>query len=167
MIEAKGNILEMECDALCITTNGFVKANGAAVMGAGIAKQIRTVIPGIDKILGQKIVREGNNVHALLKYNDVWVVSYPVKPITATSDGKNFVKHKYFPVGATVPGWACKATEALIIKSAHQLVKLANQHGWKTVLLPRPGCGAGELQWKAIKPILEKILDDRFCACTF
>ena len=71
MLEAKGNILEMDCDAVCITTNGFVKSNGAAVMGAGIAKQMRMVVPGLDKVLGLKIAQEGNNVHALLTHNGI------------------------------------------------------------------------------------------------
>lgn len=167
MLEAKGNILEMDCDAVCITTNGFVKSNGAAVMGAGIAKQMRMVIPGLDKVLGLKIAQEGNNVHALLTHNGIWVVSFPVKPITEISDGTNFVKHKFFPEGQTIPGWACKAKIDLIERSCRQLVQLANQHGWQKVVLPRPGCGAGELQWRDVKKRIEPLLDDRFVVCTY
>ncbi|AIX12373.1 hypothetical protein CPT_Pollock14 [Escherichia phage Pollock] len=167
MLEARGNMLEMDCDALCITTNGFVKSNGASVMGAGIAKQVRIAIPGIDKILGQKIAREGNNVHPIINHNNIWIVSFPVKPITEISNGSNFVKHKYFPEGTTVPGWACKANINLIVRSCHQLVKLANQYGWQKVLLPRPGCGAGELNWNYVKKVIEPLLDDRFIVCTY
>ncbi|MGL5581353.1 MAG: macro domain-containing protein, partial [Cetobacterium sp.] len=168
MLEKKGNILEMDCDALCITTNGFIKrSTGAAVMGAGIAKQIKTIIPSIDYLLGGMIKRSGNNVHPLVIHNGVCVVSFPVKPITETSDGTNYVSHKYFPIGSTIPGWACKAKLELIERSARQLVKLADEYGWQTVLIPRAGCGAGELNWKDVKPILDNILDDRFIACTF
>ena len=167
MLEARGNMLEMECDALCITTNGFVKSNGASVMGAGIAKQMRVTIPGLDKILGQKIAREGNNVHFLLNYNNIGIVSFPVKPITEISNGENFVKHKFFPVGTTVPGWACKANIDLIVRSCQQLVALANQYGWQRVLLPRVGCGAGELNWSSVKKVIEPLLDDRFIICTY
>ena len=167
MLEARGNMLEMECDALCITTNGFVKSNGASVMGAGIAKQMRVTIPGLDKILGQKIAREGNNVHFLLNYNNIGIVSFPVKPITEISNGNNFVKHKFFPEGTTVPGWACKANIDLIVRSCQQLVALADQYGWQRVLLPRPGCGAGELNWSHVKKVIEPLLDDRFIVCTY
>lgn len=167
MLEAKGNMLEMDCDALCITTNGFVKSNGAAVMGAGIAKQMRVTIPGLDKILGQKIAREGNNVHPLIVFNDVWIVSFPVKPITEVSDGTNFVRHKFFAEGTIVPGWACKANVDLIVRSCEQLVKLADQYGWKKVLIPRPGCGAGELNWNQVRKVIEPLLDDRFVVCTY
>ena len=167
MQELKGNMFEMECDALCITTNGFIKSNGACVMGAGIARQINALVPGIDKILGLKIAKEGNNVHALIQTGNIWLVSFPVKPVTSVSNGNNFVSHKFFPIGATVPGWACKADIIIIERSAHQLVKLADRFGWKKVILPRPGCGRGELRWSQVKPILDKILDDRFYACTY
>lgn len=167
MLEAKGNMLEMNADAICITTNGFVKGNGASVMGAGIARQIRDLLPGIDKVLGQKIAREGNNVHPLIIHNDMWIVSFPIKPIVEISDGTNFVNHKFFEPGTTIPGWACKAKPDLIVQSCKQLVKLADQYGWKKVLLPRPGCGAGELQWKDIKKVIQPLLDDRFVVCTY
>ena len=39
--------------------------------------------------------------------------------------------------------------------------------GWSKVLIPRPGCGYGELNWQDIKPLLESILDDRFISVTF
>lgn len=167
MKEKKGNMLSMSCDALCITTNGFVKNNGKAVMGAGIAKQVSHLIGGIDETLGEKIIREGNKVHLLTYVEAIALVSFPVKPIVETSDGTNFVSHKHFPVGTTVPGWACKADIQLIEKSCHQLVELTDRMGWKKVLLPRMGCGHGELKWEDVKQVVEPLLDDRFTVCTF
>jgi hypothetical protein len=36
------------------------------------------------------------------------------------------------------------------------------------VVLPRPGCGAGELDWtRFVRPALTALLDDRFVAITF
>lgn len=39
--EVVGNMWAIPADAYCITTNGFVKKNGEAVMGAGCAKEAR------------------------------------------------------------------------------------------------------------------------------
>lgn len=65
MKEMKGNMLDIECDALCITTNGFVKSNGECVMGKGIAKQIKQYFPNIPKDLGKLIKTKGNKVHLI------------------------------------------------------------------------------------------------------
>jgi len=39
MKELRGNLFHTPCDVICITTNGFVKRNGEAVMGRGCAVQ--------------------------------------------------------------------------------------------------------------------------------
>ena len=39
-------------------------------------------------------------------------------------------------------------------------------YGWETVVLPRLGCGLGQLRWDDVKPILERYLDDRFIVLT-
>ena len=40
MKEIRGDLFTQEADTICITTNGFVKANGECVMGRGCAKQL-------------------------------------------------------------------------------------------------------------------------------
>lgn len=55
MKEARGNMLDMDCDALIITTNGFTKTNGEAVMGRGIAKQIADLMPEIPKKIRRNV----------------------------------------------------------------------------------------------------------------
>lgn len=167
MRQAKGNMLYMEGDALCITTNGFVKANGECVMGKGIAKSMATAFPYLPKLLGDAIRQNGNCTQQLTVINNMHVIAFPVKHSSAISDGTNYVSHKHFPVGSSVPGWALKADLALIEQSALQLVELINKTDCQRVLLPRPGCGAGELNWKDVEPILLKIFDDRFITCTF
>jgi len=98
------------------------------------------------------------------------LVAFPVKPSAAIVDGRNVVRHlrQRFAIGQSVPGWACVADPALIGQSCLELVALADAHGWRRVLLPRPGCGAGELDWaQDVRPLLCGLLDDRFTAITF
>lgn len=173
MQEIKGNMWETECDAVCITTNGYLKMNSEAVMGRGCAKQAAEYFPEIPKILGERIKKYGNVVSPIRHFEGVAIVSFPVKSegfkFQNELDCEDIVKHmRYrFKAGETVPGWACVADIEIIKKSADQLVKMASSHGWKKVLLPRPGCGSGELSWADVKPVLDEILDDRFYVITY
>jgi len=170
MKESRGDIFYAAADAVCITTNGFTKANGQAVMGRGCAHKAVTIFPNLPYLLGNKLRNEGNVVHELLESLDRTILlSYPVKPVSKTYHPDSVVKHMVgkFKEGSQVPGWACKADIDLIQESAKQLVALTDLRGWKTVVLPRPGCGAGELDWNTVKPILENVLDDRFTCMTF
>lgn len=166
---AYGNMLHMECDALVITTNGFVKNNGDAVMGRGIAKQVADVLPQIPSLLGTLIKRNGNGVQRLINHNGMALISAPVKPAYVIFDGTNVVEHAAyrFRIGDRVPGFWAKAIPERIVASCHELVNLANNTGWQTILCPRFGCGAGELNWEDIEPLVSPILDDRFIVCTF
>lgn len=170
MKELVCNMLKTECDALVITTNGFVKRNGECVMGRGIAKQIADRFPHIPTQLGNLIKLAGNNVYQLTKNNNGLpsLISFPVKPEKFTFNGHNAVSHCTANVGEIVPGFLAKADINLIERSLKQLVELAdrNKH-WEIILVPRVGCGAGELNWEDVKPIMEQYLDDRFYACTY
>ena len=171
MKELKGDLFSIPCDAICISTNGFVKNNGECVMGRGCAKQAADYFPEIPKLLGSNIRANGNNVTHLNDYCGVGIVAFPVKPETKSYMGSKceVVKHMQskFSIGDRVPGWACVADIELIKKSAVQLVKLTDKEGWEKVLIPRVGAGYGELDWKDIKPVLDEILDDRFTSVTF
>ena len=173
MKEIKGDLWNTVCDAVCISTNGFVKRDGSCVMGRGCAKQALAYFPTMPWDLGSLIKNNGNNVHHMLNYGGVDILSFPVKPVSFTFSGaldcKHIVKHmRYkFKPGDEVPGWACVADVDIIKRSAEQLVKMADTYGWKKVLIPRVGCGAGELSWADVKPVLNEVLDDRFVAVTF
>ena len=163
-----GNMVNMVRDALVITTNGFVKKDRTCVMGRGIAKQIATMFPQVPKILGERILRCGNKVHHLAE--SPTLISFPVKPIFEIYDGNNAVEHmtSNFKLGDKVPGWACKARIDIIEKSLKELVELADQNPhWQRILIPKVGCGAGELDFQIIKPMMEQYLDDRFICCDF
>lgn len=148
-----------------ITTNGFVRRDGRCVMGRGTARQAATRYPELPAQLGSYIRKYGNRVFDLGKKPDgKHLLSFPVKPVSVVFNGKNAVKHmrNRFRVGDTVPGWAAVADLRIIERSARQLVRLADHMRLDDIVLPRPGCGAGELDWSLVKPVLERYLDDRF-----
>ena len=176
MLEERGNIFETEADVLVVTTNGFVKRNGECVMGAGCAREATKRFGGIAKILGDAITKHGNVVN----YCGTWlspkgknmpILSFPVKPaiVTVAEDGSNIVEYhraKQRP-GATAPGFMSTADPEIIARSVRHLREYADANPeWKRIVLPRPGCGHGELQWKDIRPILAQ-LDNRFVCMTF
>ena len=134
MKEVFGNamVLRKDYTYLAVTTNGFVKKNGSAVMGAGIAKAVANEDPKAPAILGLKIKTNGNIVQKI--YSNV--ISFPVKH-----------------------NWYEEADIELIKKSCIQLMKLIGPEDM--VLLPRPGCGNRKLKWEEVKPIIEPLLDDR------
>lgn len=151
--------------ALVITTNGFVKSNGACVMGRGSAREARDKFPGIDFILGKYLKAYGNRPF-VLKKDVTSIVSMPVKPEYGTI--QNLVAHmKNRQMGSVIPGWAVKADIRIIKQSAVNLVRMANKFQWETIAMPRPGCGAGELDWPTVRSVLDPILDDRFTAYTY
>ena len=151
---------------IVITTNGFVKRNGDCVMGKGIALTARQRFPYIPRLLGKYIKIHGNRPFNLGNN----LVSFPVKPCgEAYANDQMIVPHMQgkFNIGDFVPGWAMVADLDLIAASAKLLVQMADKFNWDLVLLPRPGCGNGNLSWAKVKPILSEILDNRFIACTF
>ena len=171
MIEVQGNLFELPGDVLCITTNGYISSKGKAVMGRGCALEAKKLSPGLDQLLASKIKENGNVVSILLSPtpNQTWV-SFPVKPESVIFDGTNTVKHALskYQTGETVQGYHAKADLAIIAESAAQLRVLADSlPEWKTILVPRPGCGAGELTWQDVKPVLDVFFDDRFHVVTF
>lgn len=164
MLEAYGDIWDNidDYDAVVITTNGFVKKNGEAVMGRGIAKEAATRYPLFPGDLGKTIKQYGNRVFGFCYVYNLWFFTLPVKP-------------EYGPKGEM--GWKAKAEIPLIERSVQELVgagpydgiinNLKNSgHKINKVLMPRPGCGNGGLKWKDVKPIIEPYLDDTFTVMT-
>lgn len=142
MKEITGDLWEVEADARVITTNGFVKKNGMAVMGRGVAQQALRRYPIISETLGRALLRFGNHLTSLgWTSKHGWLWSFPVKH-----------------------NWWEKADLELIRRSAEELVAAVDKQfaAPATVVLPRPGCGNGGLRWEDVKPVIEPILDDRF-----
>jgi len=144
--EAKGNLWELPADARCITTNGAVRRDGAAVMGRGCAHEAKMKFGGIDIALGAHIKAKGNHCVALITHEIGWhLITFPVK-------------HH----------WKDKADIKLIERSCQELMAMINVYDWKNVLLPRPGCGNGHLDWETeVKPVIAPLLDERVTVVTF
>lgn len=157
---------DRDTTALVITTNGFVKNNGSAMMGCGCAAEAKRRYPGIEYDLGKSITENGN-VTSIIS-NEPVIVAFPVKPESLWIDeDKDFLEilpqyRGQFSRREKVSGWMLKASLSLITKSAIQLVSLADENGWKRIVVPRPGCGAGGLKWEYVCSLISPILDDRF-----
>ena len=142
-------------DAVCITTNGIVRKDGKAVMGAGIAKYARDTFRGIDRMLGAELKAFGNRAFALGEQ----------LLITAVPESKS--AHRFmlltFP---TKHDWKQDSDPTLIRESCQQVMDLADEHGLDTIYMPCPGCANGHLSYQNIvQPILKEELDDRFTVC--
>ncbi len=124
-----------------ITTNGTVKKNGEAVMGRGVALEAKKRFPKFPATLGKFLNSYGNLVFTSNltdeKYEPIRLITFPTK-------------NSPFE----------KSDMDLIERSAKQLAYVVP--GSMTVYMVRPGCGNGGLDWKDVKPVLEKYLDDRF-----
>ena len=138
MREITGNLWDHNnADSIiCITTNGFVKKNGEAVLGRGCAYEATQRIPGIAKRLGEWIITNGN----VPCWLTTGLVTFPVKRV-----------------------WWEKADLKLIEESAAWLRAVATETlpGHKFIL-PRPGCGNGQLAWADVKPLLLSLPDNVF-----
>ena len=175
--------------AICITTKGAMDRSGRNVMGAGCARAARGKWPGIETIIGTAIEREGNVPHLLtgrfpaevpgeartlqLPSGSVEVpyhiVTFPVKPPTCDESQLLTQYQNHLPRQSNkFPGWMACASLELIEHSARTISAMADEYRWKSVIIPRPGCGAGGLDFDSeVKPLLASLLDERFYIITF
>lgn len=149
MKEIKGNIWKRWESGhwIVIPTNGFVKGNGEAVMGRGLALQAKERFSDLAIRLGKYLLDNGNNV---CFFENLRLISFPVKRF-----------------------WFDKAIPELIERSCKQAIEFLNENyafGNEIkiefpIYIPKVGCGNGGLKWEDVKPILEKYLDGRFVVC--
>jgi len=131
---------------LFITTNGFVKKDGTAVMGAGTAAQAVKIFQdeniNLPDLLGKALMDKGNVITRLTTQ----LYTFPVKE-----------------------AWYEKASLRLIKKSVSRLNEIIEEDNDKTKIyvLPRPGCGNGGLKWERVKPLLESLPDRVWVICSW
>jgi hypothetical protein len=146
-----------------ITTNGYVKADGTAVMGRGCAHQAARRWPWLPRALGLSLRSKGNVVAEISRF-----VMYPVKPEYVAERVNVLPRLRQSIRGpGPWPGWMSYADLELVERSAEQIQAMAVAAGWQHVLMPRPGCGNGELSWDDVVKRLSRVLDDRFTVVTW
>lgn len=143
MKEVYGNLWDYHVDGewICITTNGVVRQDGRAVMGRGVAAQAKARFPALPSLLGKRLIRNGNHVQP---FSSLKLFTFPVK-------------HH----------WKGQADLNLIIRSSKELMAQLDSHRWTSrVVLPRPGCGNGQLDWEDVRDVIYPLLDDRVLVIT-
>jgi len=162
MKEMTGSLFDLSADAICITTNGFVNTQGANTMGKGCAGEAKNRYPGIQMVVGGRVQKHGNHVFMLSDQIELgeWVLHTP-------DVWENHITPHALISFPTKEHWREPSILKLIERSAEELLGLAAAFNFTNVLIPRPGCGAGQLSWDDVCPVLNGILDDRFVAVTF
>lgn len=151
MREEVGDLWKLPADVRCVTTNGDINTKGRAIMGSGCALEAKKLYPNIDLHFAKLLSILGHHVYPLwVEENATVVLSFPTKH-----------------------NWKQPADINLIRRSCEELMESIEMMDhkwegmWKRVLLPRPGCGAGQLAWEDVKPIIGEILDDRVIVVTY
>lgn len=132
MIEVNGNLWTYPADYRIITTNGYLKRDGTAVMGRGCAYEAVQRYPGIRQELGSMLRQHGNHV---FKFKAYPLLTFPVKH-----------------------AWYESADRDLITRSVAELLRLIKLR--RTYVMPRPGCGNGRLLWSDVRPLLQGLPDN-------
>jgi len=120
---------------IVITSNGSLTPDGRAIFGRGAARQAALRYPGLAEKLGRLLADGGSQVYDL----GCGIVSFPVEETP----------------------WSLPDLR-IIARSAGELRLLADRAGWERIIVPRPGCGGGGLQWKEVRPLLAACFDHRF-----
>lgn len=161
--EFYGNIFDYihKADAICIPTNNYINKDGDNVMGKGLALQAKSMFPSLPKDIGIAL-SFGPTVHIVKAVGKTKILNFPTKPhhFYASRLKSNIVAHarnKYKPKDE-VPGYYAFANLSLIEQSAYSVESLIRILGWNFVVVPKVGCGAGELDWEEdVKPLFKRI----------
>ena len=144
MNEVFADLWGVNADLRVITTNGFVKKNHEAVMGRGCAREAADKYPLLPTRLGSLIRAYGNRTMLLGEHDGVMLCALPVK-------------HH----------WREQADIELIERSVMQLAEIVQKYQYAKVVLPRPGCGNGGLDWQDVSPVIEPYLDRRYTVVAY
>jgi hypothetical protein len=134
MVEAIGNLWTYPADFRVITTNGSVRKDGCAVLGRGCAREAALKFPALPRELGAQLVSHGNRVY-FFDHHGGGLFTFPVKHQWMEHADLDLIR---------------ESTESF----ARQLLKSC------TYVMPRAGCGNGQLRWEDVRPILAVLPDN-------
>jgi hypothetical protein len=152
--DGNGKLIQVERDTvavwICITTNGEIKRDGKAVMGAGIAKNARDRYKGVDAVLAEKLKARGNRVSYLQDAPEFGtkgrLLSFPTKDEWKKPSSLKLIEESARELKAQF--LRAKAHYS----SSKEIQKLL-------VVVPRPGCNNGKLNWADVRKVIEPIFD--------
>lgn len=157
-------IFDPEIDAICITTNGHYTTDGLGVMGGGCAAECAKRWPATSIRLGKCLKNFGTNIPFIIGAVDD-EGDYLEPNLKLIKEEKYNCLIFSFP---TIDNLIDGAKLELIQRSAEEMKIFADRFGLKGIVLGRPGSGIGGLNYhKEVKPLLEKILDNRFIIVSF
>lgn len=136
MIQISGDLWDVQSGIVLIPTNGTIRSNSRAVMGAGVAKELCNRHPDKDapRILGRKIAEQGNEPHSLFSVGAVTHWSFPTKGY-----------------------WRKSSDTGLIKRCAYRMREKLEDSDKASISFPLLGCGCGGLDWwRDVAPILNK-----------
>ena len=135
-----------DSDLFVFTGNGLLKSNGALVMGAGTARQVRDKFLGIDLVIGNAIRKKFNsNEKNLYEYNFLVSEKWPAAKMGV------FQSKLHFEDPSNLD---------LIQKGIDKLNSWCNDHPKSRIDIPMPGVGHGELPIDKVKPLLDNLSDN-------
>lgn len=139
MMEVVGDLWLIPATWRGITTNGVTNMFGKAVMGAGCALEAKQRYPELPGQLGRLLLTHKLNVPYLFRHFQL--LTFPTKNHWREDSRLEIIERS----AAWIRNWMADGT----IEG--------------TFIMPRPGCGHGNLQWRNVAPILEQYFtDDRY-----
>ena len=133
-----GDLWDSDCDIKAVTTNSFVRQDGALVMGKGAALQAARKFPELPFVAGQKLLWKFGH---LSRYGWLYLPELNI--------GLFQVKRH----------WKNDAELRLIKYATEDLCKFLQKHSSITVAMNFPGIGNGRLSFDLVKPIVESLPD--------
>jgi len=182
MREIRGNLFTVKADAICIPVDGSVVIEETELLGKAvkIAKhvfrsevgiQAQALWPDLSELVGWWISRCGA-VPGIVKVVSGPKVILPffTKPAGFTARDRVLPAFRDTKIsGGYYPGYFSCGDLKLMEENAAVLTMLVDTYGWKTVAIPRFGCGTGKMQWEGqMRDFLHTIFppqtdeDDRF-----
>lgn len=136
-----------DVNAIVCTTNNVVRKNGSLVMGRGSAKDFKEKFKYLDWNWGQIVADHADN---------------GIEDYHLLITGPRRLDHaQIYLVGLqTKRSWVDDSPMELVVKSCEKLKQLADLMSWRKIVMPRPGCGNGNLRWREVKKEIQ--LDKRF-----